>query len=74
MNEYLRLSNDADRQQVQRIKTVFEKKNLKSTQTIAQLQRKLEDYNKRLKDVETNGVTSHKQAKDVLKDVGHGLK
>ena len=74
VSEYLRLSANADKQQVQRIKMVFEKKNQKSTQAISQLQRKLEEYNRRLKDVETYGIPSHKQAKDVLKDVGQGLK
>lgn len=74
VNEYLRLSAGADRQQAPRIKIIFEKKNQKSTQTIAQLQRKLEDYQKRLKDAETFGIAGHKQAKDVLKDVGQGLK
>ena len=44
VNEYLRLSSNADKQQQQRIKQLFEKKNQKSTQTVAQLQRKLESY------------------------------
>lgn len=74
VNEYLRLSAGADRLQAPRIKVVFEKKNQKSTQTIAQLQRKLDIYQKRLKDAEHHGITGHKQAKDVLKDVGQGLK
>jgi len=74
VNEYLRLSANADRQQQQRIKTVFEKRNQKSTQSIAQLQRKLEVYQKRHREVETYGVSGHKQAKEVLRDVGHGLK
>ena len=34
VNEYLKLSNDADKQQLQRIKAVFEKKNLKSAQVL----------------------------------------
>ncbi len=74
VNEYLRLSANADKQQQQRIKTVFEKRNQKSTQMLAQLQRKLEGYQKRLKEVETYGVSGHKQAKEVLRDVGQGLK
>ncbi len=44
VNEYLRLSSNADKQQQQRIKQLFEKKNQKSTQNVAQLQRKLENY------------------------------
>jgi hypothetical protein len=59
---------------VQRIKSAFERKNQKSTQVIERLQRKLEDYQRRLVSVETFGVSSHKQAKDLLKDVGQGLK
>lgn len=77
VNEYLRLSGSvsaSDRQQSQRIKSAFEKKNQKSTQTIERLQRKLEDYQRRLKNVDTFGVSTHKQAKDLLKDVGQGLK
>jgi hypothetical protein len=35
---------------------LFEKKNQKSAQTIAQLQRKLEDYQKKLVDLEERGV------------------
>ena len=74
VNEYLRLSANADRQQQQRIKTVFEKRNQKSTSMLAQLQRKLESYQKRLRDVEMYGVSGHKQAKEVLRDMGQGLK
>ena len=77
MNEYLRLSGVAgivDKQQVQRVKSAFERKNQKSTQVIERLQRKLEDYQRRLGNVETFGVSTHKQAKELLKDVGQGLK
>jgi len=74
VNEYLRLASGADKQQILRIKTVFEKKNQKSTHSIAQLQRKLETYQRKLNDVETYGVSSHKQAKEVLRDMGQGLK
>ncbi|KAJ8322315.1 hypothetical protein KUTeg_000786 [Tegillarca granosa] len=73
VNEYLRLAASADKQQLQRIKTVFEKKNQKSTQIISQLQKKLENYHKRLQDIEMYGVSGHKQAKEVLRDMGHGL-
>ncbi|XP_031169244.1 transmembrane and coiled-coil domain protein 3 isoform X1 [Sander lucioperca] len=58
--EYLKLVNNADKQQVGRIRQVFEKKNQKSAQTIARLQRKLEQYHRRVKDSETNGKHSHK--------------
>ncbi|XP_054595869.2 transmembrane and coiled-coil domain protein 3 isoform X4 [Nothobranchius furzeri] len=52
--------NNADKQQVSRIRQVFEKKNQKSAQTIARLQRKLEQYHRRMKDSETNGKHGHK--------------
>lgn len=58
--EYLKLVNNADKQQVGRIRQVFEKKNQKSAHTIARLQRKLEQYHRRVKDSETNGKHSHK--------------
>jgi ribulose bisphosphate carboxylase small subunit len=37
VNEYLRLAACADKQQLQRIKTIFEKKNQKSTEFSARL-------------------------------------
>ncbi|XP_071776678.1 transmembrane and coiled-coil domain protein 3 isoform X1 [Centroberyx gerrardi] len=58
--EYLKLVNNADKQQVGRIRQVFEKKNQKSAHSIARLQRKLEQYHRRMKDSETNGKHSHK--------------
>lgn len=77
VNEYLKLASNADKQQLARIKSIFEKKNQKSAVSISQLQKKLEGYNKRLKDLETHGLTtSHhlKQPKEMLRDVGHGLR
>ena len=75
VNEYLKLAASADKQQLQRIKSVFEKKNLKSAQAIAQLQKKLETYQKRIHDLETHGLSSsHWQPREVLRDVGQGLK
>ncbi|XP_048781392.1 transmembrane and coiled-coil domains protein 2-like isoform X9 [Ostrea edulis] len=76
VNEYLRLaaSANADKQQLARIKAVFEKKNQKSTQSISNLQKKLEGYTKRIEEIQTSGVTGHKKAKEVLSDMGHGLK
>ncbi|XP_053572870.1 transmembrane and coiled-coil domain protein 3 [Bombina bombina] len=75
--EYLKLVNTADKQQAGRIKQVFEKKNQKSAHSISQLQKKLEQYRKKLKDIEQNGPTS-KSSKDVskdnLKDLQHSLK
>jgi len=81
VNEYLRLSavDDAnvDRQQAQRVKAAFEKRNQKSTATIAQLQRKLEMYTSRLRELDETGVVyphTHRQARTVLKDVGQGIR
>lgn len=57
--EYLKLVNSADKQQVGRIKQVFEKKNQKSAQNIAQMQKKLEQYHKKMKDTEVHHSPSH---------------
>ncbi|XP_049578371.1 transmembrane and coiled-coil domain protein 3 isoform X1 [Syngnathus scovelli] len=50
--EYLQLVNGADKQQLGRIKQVFEKKNQKSAHNIAQMQKKLEQYHRKMKDSE----------------------
>ncbi|XP_028255310.1 transmembrane and coiled-coil domain protein 3-like isoform X1 [Parambassis ranga] len=60
--EYLKLVNNADKQQVSRIRQVFEKKNQKSAHSITRLQRKLEQYHRRMKDTETNGKHAHKDS------------
>lgn len=75
VNEYLKLAANADRQQMQRIKSVFEKKNQKCAQSIAQLQRKLEGYIRRKRELETHGATpsSSWQPRDVLQNVGQGI-
>lgn len=70
--EYLKLANNADKQQASRIKQVFEKKNQKSAQTILQLQKKLEHYHRKLREIEQNGIP--RQPKDVLRDMHQGLK
>ncbi|XP_076972584.1 transmembrane and coiled-coil domains protein 1 isoform X3 [Tamandua tetradactyla] len=70
--EYLKLANSADKQQAARIKQVFEKKNQKSSQTILQLQKKLEHYHRKLREVEQNGIP--RQPKDVFRDMHQGLK
>ncbi|XP_022915676.1 transmembrane and coiled-coil domains protein 2 isoform X4 [Onthophagus taurus] len=74
VNEYLKLSTNADKQQLQRIKAVFEKKNQKSAQVISQLQKKLDNYQKRVQVFETQGVQGHKPTREVLRDMGQGLK
>lgn len=75
VNEYLKLAANADKQQLTRIKTVFEKKNQKSAHSISQLQKKLDSYMKKLKSYEMNGApTSHRQPREMLRDMGQGLK
>ncbi|CAK9829977.1 Transmembrane and coiled-coil domains protein 1 [Anthophora retusa] len=75
VNEYLKLAANADKQQLTRIKAVFEKKNQKSAHSISQLQKKLDSYTKKLKNFELNGApTSHRQPREVLRDMGQGLK
>lgn len=75
MNEYLKLAANADRQQMARIKAVFEKKNQKSAALIQQLQKKLENYQRRLREIDTHGLSvAHRQPKEVLRDMGQGLK
>lgn len=73
VNEYLKLASNADKNQLQRIKSVFEKKNQKSAQTIAHLQKKLDIYNKKIKEVELHGCHV-KQTREMLRDFGQGLK
>ncbi|XP_047361563.1 transmembrane and coiled-coil domains protein 1-like isoform X2 [Vespa velutina] len=75
VNEYLKLAANADKQQLTRIKTVFEKKNQKSANSISQLQKKLDSYQKKLKNYEMNGAPAgHRQPREVLRDMGQGLK
>ncbi|XP_011345505.1 transmembrane and coiled-coil domains protein 2 isoform X2 [Ooceraea biroi] len=75
VNEYLKLAANADKQQLTRIKTVFEKKNQKSAHSISQLQKKLDSYTKKLRNYEMNGApASHRQPREVLRDMGQGLK
>jgi len=53
----------------QRVKQVFEKKNQKSAQQIAQLQRKLDEYNRKVRDLEKHGLQKPK-----IRDIGQNLK
>ncbi|XP_041692819.1 transmembrane and coiled-coil domain protein 3 [Coregonus clupeaformis] len=68
--EYLKLVNSADKQQVGRIKQVFEKKNQKSAHSIANMQKKLEQYHKKMKDSSEKDASSkhHSSPKDTSKD------
>lgn len=74
--EYLKLVDSADKQQAGRIKQVFEKKNQKSAHSIAQLQKKLEQYHRKLRELEQNGALrgAKDTARDNLKDVPPSLK
>lgn len=77
VNEYLKLAASADKQQLQRIKAVFEKKNQKSAHNISQLQKKLESYSKRYKDMQyhqNQKQQSIRQPREMLRDVGQGLR
>ncbi|XP_053683565.1 transmembrane and coiled-coil domains protein 1 [Sabethes cyaneus] len=76
VNEYLKLAASADKQQLQRIKAVFEKKNQKSAHNILQLQKKLESYSKRYKDLQHHQKQqqSVRQPREMLRDVGQGLR
>ncbi|KAM9467747.1 transmembrane and coiled-coil domain protein 3 isoform 2-T2 [Clarias gariepinus] len=68
--EYLKLIDTADKQQSSRIKHVFEKKNQKSAQSIAQLQRKLEQYHRKIKECDTAAsANGTKQAQTPGKEV-----
>lgn len=75
--EFLKLVNMADKHQVGRIQQVFEKKNQKTVDNINQLQKKLEQYYRRMKESENNNGSSKnsspkdaakEQTKDVSKD------
>ncbi|KAK5619107.1 hypothetical protein CRENBAI_000426 [Crenichthys baileyi] len=58
--EYLKLVSSVDKQQLGRIKQVFEKKNHKSSQNIAQMQKKLEQYHRKMKDSEVLHSPPHR--------------
>ncbi|KAF6019770.1 hypothetical protein EB796_021913 [Bugula neritina] len=78
VQEYLDLSSKAshDESKVKNIKLVFEKNNSVSAQRIANLQKKMEKYQNDLRNIEQHGTShgAHRAAKEMLKDVGQGLK
>lgn len=56
---------------------MFEKKNQKSAHCISQLQKKLDNYTKRAKDLQNHqfqAKSQHRQPREVLRDVGQGLR
>lgn len=76
VNEYLKLSSNANRQQQARIKQVFEKKNQKSAQNIQIYQKKLEDYQKKMSELQEHGIRpkhAHKLGQG-LKHVGGNIR
>nr|XP_002127059.3 transmembrane and coiled-coil domains protein 1-like isoform X2 [Ciona intestinalis] len=72
VGDYLKLAGNADKQQVARIKSVFEKKNQKSNAAIAQLKKKFDTYHRRLREIESSGAVG-RQSKS-LRDVGANLR
>lgn len=76
VNEYLKLFTNADKVQQARIKSVFEKKNQKSAISIANLQRKLDHYKKKISELEMHGYSALHQGrpKEMLRDMGQNLK
>ncbi|XP_041469812.1 transmembrane and coiled-coil domains protein 2-like isoform X4 [Lytechinus variegatus] len=74
VTEYLALAEHADKQQISRIKTVFEKKNTRSNTNISNLQKKLENYQRRLFDLVNYGASGPRKPKEVLQGMHQGLK
>ncbi|XP_078489345.1 transmembrane and coiled-coil domains protein 1-like isoform X2 [Ciona intestinalis] len=72
VGDYLKLAGNADKQQVARIKSVFEKKNQKSNAAIAQLKKKFDTYHRRLREIESSGVAGRPSKS--LRDVGANLR
>ena len=76
VNEYLKLSSNASNsQQATRIKEMFEKKNQKSASLIGQFQKKLDEYEKRKRDLEYSAELSSKgqKVRDGIKHVGGNI-
>ncbi|ELU01315.1 hypothetical protein CAPTEDRAFT_215864 [Capitella teleta] len=88
VNEYLKFTTapDTDKQQVQRIKAMFERKNMKSTQMLAHYQKKLDGYKRKVKETQSivGSATASRELRvsfsllqalrQGLKDVGANIK
>ena len=79
VQDYLQaLVSAPDKHQQETLKAMFEKRNNKTSQNIWHLQRKLEDYERRITDLKRPGASAKtqvsRQPKEVLKDVSIGLK
>ncbi|KAH7636655.1 Transmembrane and coiled-coil domains protein [Dermatophagoides farinae] len=73
VNEYLKLTSSAQPNQSQRLKTVFEKKNQKSSQKIARCQKKMNRLDQELERIKNGGIY-HRHPKERLRDVGTNIK
>ncbi|KAJ7999186.1 hypothetical protein DPEC_G00212800 [Dallia pectoralis] len=60
--EYLRLAQNANKQQAFRIKKLFEKTNHRCAQTIADLRKKMEDYRQEFKEIQQAPARQPKEA------------
>ncbi|CAG0902111.1 unnamed protein product, partial [Cyprideis torosa] len=74
VNEYLKVTYNVDPNQISRLKQLFEKRNNKTSQNIKHLQAKLEAYQLRLRELEVHGMPKDRMPKEMLRDVGQGLK
>lgn len=73
VNEYLKLSANAEVSQSQRIKSVFEKNNQKSAQRISKYQKKLKRYDQSIKDIKERGIY-YRHTRERLRDLGTNVK
>lgn len=73
VNEYLKLSANAESSQKQSIKTVFEKNNQKSAQRISRYQKKMKRYDQNIKDIKERGIYT-RHTRERLRDVGTNIK
>ncbi|OTF77699.1 transmembrane and coiled-coil domain family 1-like protein, partial [Euroglyphus maynei] len=73
VNEYLKLTSNAQPNQSQRLKTVFEKKNQSSSQKIARCQKKMNRLDQELERIKNGGIY-HRHPKERLRDVGTNIK
>lgn len=73
VNEYLKLTSSAQPNQSQRLKTVFEKKNQRSSQKIARCQKKMNRLDQELERIKNGGIY-HRHPKERLRDVGTNIK
>jgi predicted nucleic acid-binding Zn-ribbon protein len=79
VDEYLRITSKINQKpenpQMLRLKQHFEKKNKRNAQEVEQLQKKLEEYEQRLNDLEHGGEEALRgNHHGVLHNVGHGIK